>query len=381
MNKYNEIMSNVTVDPEMKSRIMSAVSAAIKEQAEGSAIVTELHKPESADMKSGSGKDTDSVKDSGSGKHAKHIKSDSRPAVRSADKIHADSKHADSDKAGSGSKSAQDKPRRKANRTPIVVFSSIAAAVLVLAGVAFIFSRMGSSLASGPAATSQAKSDAVAEETVENDVDNFLGFHGLTGGEADSVVAEGTEAEEEEDLEGADGPQYNTSVKDGLEDDSVSGTEAGEEPRDGGAAETAAAETTAGDYDEGIGDERIDRISRALPFDLKGNGSGVFADNITTEIFFGEGGEKVLLLTAPADVDLLAAYAPSVKTAGETITSPAGTSVTFYHIEFGNVANLESDEIPAEVNAAYFIRDGKTYLLVFSDIQTTGVMLGVVDAV
>ena len=30
--KYNEIMNNVTVDPEMKTRIMSAVSAAIKEQ-------------------------------------------------------------------------------------------------------------------------------------------------------------------------------------------------------------------------------------------------------------------------------------------------------------------------------------------------------------
>ena len=33
MNKYNEIMERVTIDPEMKSRVMSAVSTAIKEQA------------------------------------------------------------------------------------------------------------------------------------------------------------------------------------------------------------------------------------------------------------------------------------------------------------------------------------------------------------
>lgn len=41
MNKYNEIMNGVTVDPEMKRRVMSAVSASIKEQS-GSATVTKL---------------------------------------------------------------------------------------------------------------------------------------------------------------------------------------------------------------------------------------------------------------------------------------------------------------------------------------------------
>ena len=368
-------MSNVTVDPEMKSRIMSAVSAAIKDQAEGSAIVTELHQPESADKKSGSDK------------HVKHTKSDSesRPGVRSANPIHSDSKSAgskrieskSSDSKSADSESTENKPRRKAKRTPIVVFSSIAAAVLVLAGVAFIFSRLSSTTGARPADTSQAKSDYVAEGTVAGEIDTILDIdiHGITAGEANSEDA--CETEDEGD-DGAANYAAST-IKD--VDEGPEATEAGDDDRDGGAAETTTAATTAGDYDEGIGDERIDRISRALPFDLKGNGSGVFADNITTEIFFGEGGEKVLLLTAPADVDLLAAYAPSVKTAGETITSPAGTSVTFYHIEFGNVAGLESDVIPTEVNAAYFIRDGKTYLLVFSDVQTTDVMLGVVDAV
>ena len=43
MIKYNEIMSNATVDPEMKSRVMAAVSKAIREQP-GGAVVTELKK-------------------------------------------------------------------------------------------------------------------------------------------------------------------------------------------------------------------------------------------------------------------------------------------------------------------------------------------------
>ena len=45
LNKYNKIMSRVTVDPEMKSRVMSAVSNAIKENPDGAAVVTDI--PES----------------------------------------------------------------------------------------------------------------------------------------------------------------------------------------------------------------------------------------------------------------------------------------------------------------------------------------------
>ena len=207
-------------------------------------------------------------------------------------------------------------------------------------------------------------------------MDYSIDINYAVGGDSYFDAAEGADEE-------SDGvPDYNASSVKDVYEETTAGTEAGNsDDRDLGGAGTTTGVTTVGDYDEGIGDDRIDRISRALPFDLKGNGAGVFADNITTEVFFGEGGEKVLLLTAPADVDLLAAYAPSVKTAGETLTSPNGTSVTFYHIEFGNVASLESDEIPTEVNAAYFVRDGKTYLLVFSDVQATDVMLGVVDAV
>ena len=46
MNKYNEIMNNVSVDPAMKTRIMSAVSAAIKEQDSGTVNAEAVRKPE-----------------------------------------------------------------------------------------------------------------------------------------------------------------------------------------------------------------------------------------------------------------------------------------------------------------------------------------------
>ena len=77
-------MSHITVDPEMKSRVMSAVSAAIKENPDGAAIVTDI--PESP--------------------------------------------------------KAEAPVKKKAKKTPIAIISSIAAAILVLLGVLFVFNMM-----------------------------------------------------------------------------------------------------------------------------------------------------------------------------------------------------------------------------------------------
>ena len=84
MIKYNEIMSHITVDPEMKSRVMSAVSNAIKENPDGAAVVTDI--PESP--------------------------------------------------------KAEAPAKKKAKKTPIAIISSIAAAILVLVGVLFVFRMM-----------------------------------------------------------------------------------------------------------------------------------------------------------------------------------------------------------------------------------------------
>ena len=313
-------MNNVTVDPEMKSRVMSAVSAAIKEQAEGSAIVTEIHKPDSSETTTDSGKVT----------------------------------------------------RKKADRTKITVISSIAAAIVVIAGVIFIFNSMNK--------TSHMRS----ENTIAADIAAAGAVDGGYEAAAEDTNAEDGELKVNDEISSAVGGEGVDRNFDSTDDAHYAASTAQTEVKDVAEDTTVGFEETEGDgaeYSEGVGDDRIDRIGRALPFDLAGNGSGVFSDNITTELFFGADGQKVLLLTGPEGIDLVSAFSPSVKNAGDTLTTPAGTEVTLYHIEYGNVIDPADGSIPTEVNAAFFARDGKTYLLVFSDIQSTDVILGVVDAV
>ena len=131
-----------------------------------------------------------------------------------------------------------------------------------------------------------------------------------------------------------------------------------------------------------MGDARLDRIARALPFDIKGSGSGVFSDSISEEVFFGVNGEKVLLCSAPEGTDdLIKQVFHQTPAEGVAATSPSGIQVTLYRVTFANVKDLTGEEVSADVNAAVFVKGGKTYLLVFSDAQPADVILGVVDAV
>ena len=136
------------------------------------------------------------------------------------------------------------------------------------------------------------------------------------------------------------------------------------------------------DESEVMGDARLDRIAKALPFDIKGSGSGVFSDSISEEVFFGVNGEKVLLCSAPEGTDdLIKQVFHQTPAEGVTATSPSGIQVTLYRVTFANVKDLTGEEVSADVNAAVFVKGGKTYLLVFSDAQPADVILGVVDAV
>ena len=140
-------MNNVTVDSEMKNRIMGAVSAAIKEQA-GSAVVTDIPK----------------------------------------DKNRIES----SDKKGQARK-AEVKPaetRKKAKKTPIALISSIAAGVLVIAGALFVVNYLNKAQSASKsidmhndsveAATAATEANAV-EEVFENVYHIFSGYNNLIG--------------------------------------------------------------------------------------------------------------------------------------------------------------------------------------------------------
>lgn len=332
LNKYNEIMNNVTVDPEMKNRIMGAVSAAIKEQS-GSAVVTDIPK--------------DKIRNENSGNKNQVRKAEVKPAQK----------------------------RKKAKKTPIAIISSIAAGVLVIAGAVFVvnYFHLGQnfrtsentmkSVDTHSAALNTEAVDEVYEETVAG-FDNTVAEE-TTEGATDGILSINT------------GSSYNYSA------DQVSGTDnrdAENKTIDITVSTTLPEEES--DESEVMGDARLDRIARALPFDIKGSGSGVFSDSISEEVFFGVNGEKVLLCSAPEGTDdLIKQVFHQTPAEGVAATSPSGIQVTLYRVTFANVKDLTGEEVSADVNAAVFVKGGKTYLLVFSDAQPADVILGVVDAV
>ena len=307
--KYNEIMSHITVDPEMKSRVMSAVSNAIKENPDGAAVVTDI--PESP--------------------------------------------------------KAEAPAKKKAKKTPIAIISSIAAAILVLAGVMFVFKMMNNT------------KSAESTQRNHNKVDSW------NYAAADTQPAEhGGDAEGTWDYDLED--EIDKAVDGNVAEDTTTGNDK--------TYSSNASDITLGDdiytilptrdkndYSTGMGDERLDIISRTLPFDLKGTGKGTFSSDISMEVFFGEQSQKVLLLAAPEGTDIIKQFDPSNKTTGTDGTTPAGTQVKYYRIVFGNVTELGKDETSSDINAALYNRDGMTYLLVFSDPQTPETIAALVDVI
>ena len=325
-------MNNVTVDPEMKNRIMGAVSAAIKEQS-GSAVVTDIPK--------------DKIRNENSGNKNQVRKAEVKPA----------------------------QTRKKAKKTPIAIISSIAAGVLVIAGALFVVNyfhlgqnfRTSENTMKSVDTHSAALNTEAVEEVYEETVAGFdnAGAAETTEGATDGILSINTGSSNNYTADIAPGTD-NRDAENKTIDITVSTTLPEEES----------------DESEVMGDARLDRIAKALPFDIKGSGSGVFSDSISEEVFFGVNGEKVLLCSAPEGTDdLIKQVFHQTPAEGVAATSPSGIQVTLYRVTFANVKDLTGEEVSADVNAAVFVKGGKTYLLVFSDAQPADVILGVVDAV
>ena len=325
-------MNNVTVDPEMKNRIMGAVSAAIKEQS-GSAVVTDIPK--------------DKIRNENSGNKNQVRKAEVKPA----------------------------QTRKKAKKTPIAIISSIAAGVLVIAGAVFVVNyfhlgqnfRTSENTMKSVDTHSAALNTEAVEEVYEETVAGF----------DNSVAGETTEGATDGILSINTGSSYNYTAD---HDPGTDNRDAENKTIDITVSTTLPEEES--DESEVMGDARLDRIAKALPFDIKGSGSGVFSDSISEEVFFGVNGEKVLLCSAPEGTDdLIKQVFHQTPAEGVAATSPSGIQVTLYRVTFANVKDLTGEEVSADVNAAVFVKGGKTYLLVFSDAQPADVILGVVDAV
>lgn len=305
----------------MKSRIMSAVSKAIREQ-DGGAAVTDLTE----------------------------IKTDTIPETD----IEPDT--------------PEEPVRKKARKIPIAIISSIAAGLLVIMGVVFFFIRyMGVS----KSAAETVKAHNEQADQVNSAIDNALGGDG-------GVVYEATEAMDTEDagseeLENKDdlstsGDNKNYAIA-SRDKNVTSGTT------------KLPGETEDVDYSQGIGNERIDKISRKLPFDLESTGSGKYTDGSLKEVFFGEGGEKVIVVTTYEDTDVMKKVFPSNKSAAVAGTTPGGISVELYYVPFGNVPKLGKGETTDKINAAVFKKNGYKYLVVFSDIVAPEVLYDLIDVV
>ena len=327
-------MNNVTVDPEMKNRIMGAVSAAIKEQS-GSAVVTDIPK--------------DKIRNENSGNKNQVRKAEVKPA----------------------------QTRKKAKKTPIAIISSIAAGVLIIAGVLFVVRYLNMAKSAGAENTIQVHNDSVNFAANTEAAEAEVAYEETVAGFDNAVAEETTEGATDGILGINTGSSYNYTAD---IDPGTDNRDAENKTIDITVSTTLPEEES--DESEVMGDARLDRIAKALPFDIKGSGSGVFSDSISEEVFFGVNGEKVLLCSAPEGTDdLIKQVFHQTPAEGVAATSPSGIQVTLYRVTFANVKDLTGEEVSADVNAAVFVKGGKTYLLVFSDTQPADVILGVVDAV
>lgn len=331
MNKYNEIMNNVSVDPAMKTRIMSAVSAAIKEQDSGTVNAEAVRKPE--------------IRRTPEPAHISEIPKEEPQAP----------------------------VRKKAKKTPVVVISSIAAGILVIAGVIFVFGRMNP--------LSKTKS---ADVTYSTTIANFAAGDSACEQEDTANYAAETEAYDEYMSEETTTPGLH-GVTSGTDDKRYNF-----DPEDRFSLTTNVTYETGSPADysknEGMGDVRLDGITRSLPFEIKGTGSGQFSESITEEVFFGNDGEKVIIFTAPEGTDIVNEVFREIydifhqkQYEGVDGTTPGGIPVRFYRVPFGNVTELAEGETSPDVNAAVFNKNGNTCLIVFSDIQSVEVIGGVID--
>ena len=304
--KYNEVMENVSVDPAMKSRIMSAVSTAIKEQ---SAVTA------SAD------------KDAGNRKN-------SRAEVTEIPK------------------------RKKASRAPVIVIS-IAAGLLVVGGM---FLGFGKYLKRAKAASESVSAHNLSVQNVNYAISEVLdggGGRSHYDSAETAYTTDGRNEPSEESIQSS--AEVTTTVTEDYEFDGNNFKNP-----DGSV----------------IGDPRLDRISKALPFDLKGYGTGTLPGGSTSEeVFFGVNGERLLVLSAD-NSDWVKGYLGDLKNITPVNgTTPGGTVVRLYRVAFGNVGALGKGETSTELNAAYFVdKNGKSVVIIFSDPQSEDAIYKVVDA-
>ena len=295
MNKYNEIMNGVTVDPEMKRRVMSAVSASIKEQSER-VVVTDI------------------------------------PV------------------------------RKKANRgRTVALISSIAAGVLVIAGAIFISGYLNRA--------KTASQSVVAHNSEMGEVDSIIN---------ENIVPGGTQGSEESEF-AADGASTAcettaaTTTPDAKDGNSyfAGGSNKSTSKTLHTRSETKIPVTD----DKYLTNKRAVTITAALPIEVTEYSTGVYDNlDISFEMFTGKNKESFMIVEGPENMDLKQELLDTEE-AGSKVVTTGGTEIELYSITSGKVGAATLS------NCAVFKKNGKSYLIFFSDHYDSDVFVKVTDII
>ena len=295
MNKYNEIMNGVTVDPEMKRRVMGAVSASIKEQSER-VVVTDI------------------------------------PV------------------------------RRKANRgRTVALISSIAAGVLVIAGVIFVSGYLNR-------AKSASESIAAHNSKVIN-----LNLDGVI-----ENAAADTQGSEDTQYDSADshGATYETTAATTTYGDTKSGGDKSISENNYAITKKQPVRT---DYKIATTDNRFlnDKwamsITGAIPFTVKEYSRGKYGDkNIMLYQFTGD--DKSFSIYETTDEAAIKSELIGDAANGVKEVTTGGTEIELYSFTVGKGTN-------SKYSGAVFKKNGKYYLILSSELYDKNVFVTVTDLI
>ena len=287
-------MNGVTVDPEMKRRVMSAVSASIKEQSER-VVVTDI------------------------------------PV------------------------------RRKANRgRTVALISSIAAGVLVIAGAIFISGYLNRA--------KTASESVVAHNSKMDEVDSIVNGN---------IVAAETQGSEESEFatDGADNACETTAAT--TTPDAKDGNSyfaGGTQKSISKTLNTRTKKISVTD-DKYLTNKRAVTITAALPFEVTEYSTGDYDNlDISFEMFTGKNKESFMIIEGSENIDLKKEFLDTEE-AGSKVVTTGGTEIELYSITSGKV------EAATLSNCAVFKKNGKSYLILFSDHYDSDVFVKVTDII
>lgn len=154
----------------------------------------------------------------------------------------------------------------------------------------------------------------------------------------------------------------------------------------------AGEKTDEGDYDEskrenveefeptaaGAPGQRSGDIKDSLPFKVKTTGTGSMKDSITTTVYTGVNGEKMILFKAPAGTDIVKAYYPDFEGIPALLQTEAGQIFKAVDTSAGRNVQVKN---AGPFDAVTWTKDGSSYMIVFSKKTDTHVFISLMEKI